>query len=93
MFKSTSWDKAPLQSKKFLAYMFASFCMKLYLFYATSVKEGDFIVMASIICTIFLDISYIAGQAALDKYVRVAAIVSGKDQVIESSSHETIAKD
>lgn len=78
MFKVKYHEKAPLSSKKFLAYMFANVTTKLYLFYCTKMGEGDIVVMTAIICSVFLDVGYILGQASLDRYVRVAAIVSGQ---------------
>lgn len=79
MFKSTDYDKAPLQSKKFLAYLFANISTKLYMFYATRAGEGDIVIVTTIVCSLFLDVGYILGQAALDRYVRVAAITTGRD--------------
>lgn len=77
MFKSTDFDKAPLQSKKFLGYLFSNIAMKIYLFYATLHNESDVVIMTAVICSMFLDVGYVLGQAALDRYVRVAAIVTG----------------
>lgn len=70
-----NYDTAPLQSKKFIAYLFANIAMKLYLFYATGREEGDIILIATIVCSLFLDVGYILGQASLDKYVRVAELM------------------
>jgi hypothetical protein len=79
MLKSFNYDLAPLQSKKFLAYMFSSIVTKVYLFYATRTKVDDIIIMTTIISSMFLDIGYILGQASLDKAVRMAAIIAGQD--------------
>ena len=79
-------EKTPMQSKKFLAYMFASLCMKLYMFYATKVQEGDVVVMTAVICAVFLDVGYILGQASLDRFVRVAAITTGNEASEDKTS-------
>lgn len=71
-----NYDTAPLQSKKFIAYLFANISTKLYLFYATGRGEGDIVLITTIICSLFLDVGYILGQASLDKYVRVAELMS-----------------
>lgn len=67
-------EKTPLQSKKFVAYIMSNITMKMLLFYMTYRNEGDFVIMSGLAATAFLDIGYILGQAALDRYVRVAAI-------------------
>jgi hypothetical protein len=78
MFKSTDYDKAPLQSKKFLAYMCSSMLMKIYLFFATARGEGDVVIIQALTMTVFLDVGYILGQAGLDALTRHAAIMSSK---------------
>lgn len=90
MFKSTDYDKAPLQSKKFLAYMFSNIAMKIFLFYTVRQKAGDLVIMTAIGCSAFLDIGFILGQASLDKAVRVAGIMADKLSFSkkESSSSE-----
>lgn len=79
LFKSTDYDKAPMQSKKFLAYLFSNIVMKSYAFHATQRGESDFVIIAVLICSTFLDVGYILGQASLDRFVRVAAITAGKE--------------
>ena len=67
-------EKTPLQSKKFIAYIVANITTKLLLFYMTYKSEGDLVIMTGLIAAAFLDVGYILGQAALDRYVRVASI-------------------
>ena len=67
-------EKAPLQSKKFIAYIISNITMKLLLFYMTYRNEGDVVIMSGLAATAFLDVGYVLGQAALDRYVRVASI-------------------
>lgn len=80
MFKSYNYEKAPLQSKKFLAYLFSNMCLKSYIFFATSRKENDAIILASLICSVFLDVGYVLGQSYVDKYVQMAKILSKKEE-------------
>lgn len=74
------WDEKPLQSKKFIAYLFANLFMKVYLFFATARSESDFVVMTAIISSTFLDVGYLLGQASLDRYVRIAQIGAMKNK-------------
>lgn len=67
-------EKAPLQSKKFLAYLISNLGSKALLFWMVSKDETDVTIMSAIIAASCLDIGYILGQAALDKYVRVASM-------------------
>jgi hypothetical protein len=67
-------EKAPLQSKKFIAYVISNMTMKFLLFYMTYKSEGDIVIMTGLTASTFLDIGYVLGQAALDRYVRVASI-------------------
>ena len=67
-------EKAPLQSKKFLAYLLSNVGSKALLFWMVSKQESDVVIMATVTAAAFIDVGYILGQAALDKYVRVATI-------------------
>ena len=78
MIKPSDYDKAPLQSKKFLAYLFSNMVLKAYIFQATKSQESDFVLISALICSTFLDVGYILGQASLDKLVRVTAITFGR---------------
>ena len=75
MTKPSDYDKAPLQSKKFLAYLFSNMVLKAYIFQATKGGESDFVIICALICSTFLDVGYILGQASLDRFVRVAKIM------------------
>jgi len=48
------------------------------LFWMVTRSEGDMVIISTITAASFIDIGYILGQAALDKYVRVASI--GKEE-------------
>lgn len=80
MFKSTDYDKAPLRSKKFLAYMFSNIVLKIYAFYSTMRGESDTVIIATLLCSTFLDVGYILGQASLDRFVRVASLMRGSEK-------------
>ena len=74
----TSFDKLPLKSKKFLAYLIADIGWKILMFYVvweyqTEIDHYAFMVLVTMIVTSgFIQIGYILGQAALDKYTHVA---------------------
>lgn len=74
-------EKAPLSSKKFLAYLLAEMTWKVILF-AMVMKWADGVEMALMLAVVlvagFVEVCMIGGQAALDKYVRVAQIAAGK---------------
>tara|TARA_E500000331_G_scaffold262412_1_gene253374 strand:+ start:531 stop:809 length:279 start_codon:yes stop_codon:yes gene_type:complete len=71
-------DKKPLQSKKFIAYLIADFGWKVALFYILYQSKSKFdyysfsVVLTLLIVSGFIQVGYILGQAALDKYTEVA---------------------
>ena len=71
-------DKLPLKSKKFLAYMIGEAGWKVCIFYTLWNYQSkiDFhaltLLVTLVIISGFLQVGYILGQAALDKYVQVA---------------------
>lgn len=67
-------EKTPLQSKKFLAYLLSNIGSKTLLFWMVSNNSSDFVIMSTVTAAAFIDVGYILGQAALDKYVRVASM-------------------
>lgn len=81
----THFDKLPLKSKKFLAYLIADMGWKILMFYViweykTDIEHYAFMVIVSMIITSgFIQIGYILGQAALDKYAHVAISAIEKD--------------
>ena len=70
-------DKRPLQSKKFTAFLISEISWKLLLLYVimeykTKIDHYAFMVILAIVITSgFLQIGYVLGQAALDKYTAV----------------------
>jgi len=81
-------DKKPLQSKKFMAFLIAEVswkCILLYVLmsYKSKIDHFAFMVILAIVVTSgFLQIGYVLGQAALDKYTAVAtsALEQSKDK-------------
>lgn len=70
-------DKKPLQSKKFIAYLIADLGWKLSLFYILFQSKSKFdhysfsVVITLLVVSGFIQVGYILGQAALDKYIQV----------------------
>ena len=81
----TQFDKLPLKSKKFLAYIIADIGWKILMFYViweyqTKIEHYAFMVLVTMIVTSgFIQIGYILGQAALDKYTHVAVSARERD--------------
>lgn len=67
-------NKRPTQSKKFMAFILSNLGWMLFLFYfvATHEKSMDQYVFLVIMCCVvtcgFLQLGYVLGQAAVDKY-------------------------
>lgn len=74
-----SIEKAPLQSKKFIAYLISNLGSKALMFWMVYRQESDFILTTVVTAAAFIDVGYILGQAALDKYVRVASMEKKED--------------
>tara|TARA_Y100000034_G_C6633011_1_gene276434 strand:+ start:244 stop:567 length:324 start_codon:yes stop_codon:yes gene_type:complete len=80
-------DKLPLKSKKFLAYLIADFGWKVILFYfiykhQTKIDTYVFgITLSLIIVAGFIQVGYILGQAALDRYVQISNNLTNNNNV------------
>jgi len=74
---NTHIEKSPKDSKKFLAFLTAHTTISLLMAGMIYMSRSDILMIASLILCLFLDVGYIVGQAALDKYVRTAAIAAG----------------
>jgi hypothetical protein len=74
-------DKLPFKSKKFLAYLIADLGWKILIFYfifthAKSIKTYEFgIILTLVIVSGFIQVGYILGQAALDKYTYISTTI------------------
>jgi hypothetical protein len=71
---SKSIEKTPMQSKKFLAYLFANLINKVLIFWMIQKGIGGTTIAWAITAAAFIDIGYILGQAALDGFVRMAHV-------------------
>ena len=75
----------PMQSKKFVAYLIAEITWKvlagLVLFWGKdSIPQSEFIVLLAIVLVAgFVEVGYILGQASIDKFVQLAALIKDKD--------------
>jgi hypothetical protein len=67
-------EKSPMQSKKFLAYLLSNLGSKILTFWMVEKGVDNVTLITIITATAFIDVGYILGQAALDKYVRVASM-------------------
>lgn len=78
-------DKLPLKSKKFIAYLIADFGWKVLMGaivwqYQNKIEHYAFMTLVAMIVTSgFIQIGYILGQAALDKYTHVATTALDRD--------------
>ena len=86
-------DKMPLKSKKFIAYLLAEFGWKLiilFLLYQIKGKIDHYtliLLVTTVIVSGFIQIGYILGQAALDKYINATVeIFDNDDKKKESKS-------
>ncbi len=89
----------PLESKKFLAYLVAEFTWKAVLIGFLSASEGEFdsvgrwawfFMMSVVVTAGFVEVGYIGGQAWLDRYVRVAEIMRGKQKEEKTPPDENL---
>ena len=86
-------EKLPLRSKKFLAYLIADLGWKFITFYfifshVKEIKSYEFgIILTLIIISGFIQVGYILGQAALDKYTYLS-----KD-ILNNEPKQQIKKD
>jgi hypothetical protein len=78
-------DKLPLKSKKFIAYLIADVGWKaciLYMLYSHADKfagSSASVMLTMVLVSGFVQVGYILGQAALDKYVSMAQDAGKKD--------------
>lgn len=79
-------DKIPLKSKKFIAYLISDFGWKIIILYMlTHLKsklspEELTLLLTIVITSGIIQIGYILGQAALDKYINAAVEIFDSDK-------------
>ncbi len=92
-------DKLPLKSKKFIAYLISEIGWKFLIFYVvceyqTKIDHYAFLVLISMIITSgFMQVGYVLGQAALDRYAHVAERGINQQKETLASLREKIKKD
>lgn len=87
-------EKAPLQSKKFVAFLVSEATWKVVLavILVVGIKADQVdvwlggIALAVIIVAGFIEAGYIIGQASLDKYTRIAELATNAGQSFSSKS-------
>lgn len=83
-------DKTPLKSKKFIAYLIADIGWKIVILYmlthlSSKLEAGELTFLMTIVITSgVIQIGYILGQAALDKYISAAVDIFDKDKEKEN---------
>lgn len=94
-----SESKLPLKSKKFLAYLIADLGWKILMFYIVweyknKIDHYAFMVIVTMIVTSgFIQIGYILGQAALDKYTHVAVEALNREKGAPTSPSKSKEED
>lgn len=80
------FDKTPLKSKKFLAYLIADLGWKVIILYMLMHLQSKLdpeeltFLLTVVITSGVIQIGYILGQAALDKYINAAVDIFDKDE-------------
>lgn len=79
-------DKTPLKSKKFIAYLIADFGWKIIILYMlmhlkSKLEPSELTFLLTVVITSgIIQIGYILGQVALDKYISAAVDIFDKDK-------------
>jgi len=79
------FDKTPLKSKKFIAYLVADIGWKVVVLYMlthlkSKLEAGELTFLMTVVITSgVIQIGYILGQAALDKYINAAVDILDND--------------
>lgn len=90
-----SADKKPMQSKKFAAFLISNVGWMVFLFYFVSTHEKSMdhyvfmVLMTSIITNGFLQLGYVLGQAAVDKYAMTMQKALGSETQPGASEKKT----
>lgn len=85
------FDKTPLKSKKFLAYLIADLGWKVIIIYMLMHLQSKLdpeeltFLLTVVITSGTIQIGYILGQAALDKYITAAVDIFDKDDKNEKN--------
>lgn len=88
------FEKKPTQSKKFVAYLIAEFTWKIVIGMFLVLYAADLGVMATILGVSliliagFVEAGFILGQAALDRFTRMAQITAGQISAVAGKAEE-----
>lgn len=66
-------ERTPLQSKKFIAFFLSMLLSRIGIVVMIKAKTSDTVLLTALMCTTFVDVGYILGQAALDIFVRAVS--------------------
>tara|TARA_B100000085_G_scaffold225905_1_gene211441 strand:+ start:241 stop:510 length:270 start_codon:yes stop_codon:yes gene_type:complete len=87
------FDKTPLKSKKFIAYLIADVGWKVVILYMlthlkSKLEAGELTFLMTVVITSgVIQIGYILGQAALDKYINAAV------DILDNDDQKKVSKD
>ena len=87
-------DKTPLKSKKFIAYLIADLGWKIIILYMlmhlkSKLEPQELTFLLTVVITSgIIQIGYILGQAALDKYINAAVEIFDNDDAIKEKEIE-----
>lgn len=87
-------DKAPMKSKKFIAYLFADIGWKVIILYQLMHLKGKLqineltFLITTVITAGVIQIGYIIGQSALDKYLASAVKIFDRDDKDEKKEEK-----
>lgn len=87
-------DKTPMKSKKFIAYLIADLGWKIVILYMlmhlkSKIETSELTFLLTVVITSgVIQIGYILGQAALDKYISAAVEIFDKDDDKKEKSDE-----
>ena len=87
-------DKTPMKSKKFIAYLIADLGWKIVILYMlmhlkSKIETSELTFLLTVVVTSgVIQIGYILGQAALDKYISAAVEIFDKDDDKKEKSDE-----
>jgi ureidoglycolate hydrolase len=74
-------ERTPIQSKKFIAFFLCLVLSRVSLVVMIKDDVSDMVLITALLCSTFVDVGYILGQAALDIYVRGVSRMRGdKDE-------------
>jgi len=77
-------EKSPTQSKKWLGFMVAELTWSVFLLVLATNEGVATPLLVAIVAKGFVEVGYILGQSALDKYVRLARIAAGATHAVGS---------